>query len=461
MATTKGEQLAGVNLQLNHNQTGENTSNVTGDSHAYGMGFHYTDATCYLTSDLFYLEVVLLPGGGVEEVKVAPHGEAPVSSESFLQLLRSKNFEAFSMKLEGLATQYNIPGDKALKEYDPQVDKILHGRIGCLIAGKEDCPLTIQFYISSSDVLKISYSKVPETERVVHAAQVIVGFSDVTHKLQMASLIPSLPGEMIHSYVLPGAGWATPGLGGTVVHSIPFTHPAHVPALLELLRHQCAINTLLASCVTSRWASPGSVHDLHFEVLPQSDTSFSVTFHQPNTDSLAVLLVNVSDSRQLTCSLFAAGKGDPFMDEYISRVMRRSMSVPVTMQALCGKLAAIPAWLPRPACPDATEAGEDRQPTASPVPAARDAGRSIPAEPGAAAADDDAVLAPPPTEFPQSSTGQENNPTPSDSAYYLMSVATSEPVPEINTSPPVNPYPCASVDVYSHWITNSHIPELI
>lgn len=44
------------------------------------MGFHVTDATCYLTADLFYLEVVLLPGGGVEEVKVAPHGGSPVVS---------------------------------------------------------------------------------------------------------------------------------------------------------------------------------------------------------------------------------------------------------------------------------------------------------------------------------------------------------------------------------------------
>lgn len=32
----------------------------------------------------------------------------------------------------------------------------------------------------------------------------------------------------------------------------------------------------------------GSICDLHFEVLPESETSFSVTFTQPHTDSLAV-----------------------------------------------------------------------------------------------------------------------------------------------------------------------------
>lgn len=44
------------------------------------MGFHFTEGTCYLTADLFYLEVLLLPSGEVQEVKVAPHGEHPVVS---------------------------------------------------------------------------------------------------------------------------------------------------------------------------------------------------------------------------------------------------------------------------------------------------------------------------------------------------------------------------------------------
>lgn len=42
------------------------------------MGFHVTGATCYLTADLFYLEVALLPHGGVEDVKMAPHARSPV-----------------------------------------------------------------------------------------------------------------------------------------------------------------------------------------------------------------------------------------------------------------------------------------------------------------------------------------------------------------------------------------------
>lgn len=41
------------------------------------MGFHTTEATCYLTDALFYLEIGLLPDGEVHEVKVAPHGKPP------------------------------------------------------------------------------------------------------------------------------------------------------------------------------------------------------------------------------------------------------------------------------------------------------------------------------------------------------------------------------------------------
>lgn len=71
------------------------------------------------------------------------------------------------------------------------------------------------------------------------------------------SSVQPLPGGVMHSYVLPGAAWEVPAQRAALVDSIPFTHPAHVPALLELLRHQCAINTLLTSCMTSERARTG------------------------------------------------------------------------------------------------------------------------------------------------------------------------------------------------------------
>ncbi|TNN53774.1 Mediator of RNA polymerase II transcription subunit 1 [Liparis tanakae] len=132
-----------------------------------------------------------------------------------------------------------------------------------------------------------------------------------------------LPGGVMHRYVLAGAAWGGPAQRATAVHSIPFTHPAHVPALLALLRHQCAINALLRSCIASRCGGAGLVCDLHSEVLPESETSFSVTFPRPDADSLAVLLVNVLDSNRITCTLFGSETGCASTEEYLSTVMKR------------------------------------------------------------------------------------------------------------------------------------------
>ncbi|TDG97468.1 hypothetical protein EPR50_G00226220 [Perca flavescens] len=519
-----------------------------------GMGFHVTEATCYLTADLFYLEVVLLPCGGAKEVKVAPHGGFPVPSESLLQPLRSKHFAEFSGKLAGLYTQYNIPGDnesklklfaslqylgkdlqqishlpRLPKDSDSQVDMINNGRIGCLIAGKEDSPMKIQFFIPPTDGMKTSDLQMTDTETVVQAAQVTVGATDVTHMLQMASVIPQppqldahgypvflplseaphealpacfllklqpaipmmlsfvkklshiadvaiadvdlqwaplpkllmrrsranshgetldeqdiiftvpLPGGVMHSYILPGDAWEVPAQRGTVVDSVPFTHPARVPALLDLLRHQCAINTLLRSCIASQCAGTDSACDLHFEVLPESETSFSVTFHRPDADSLAVLLVNVSGLHQITCTLFGAGIGEASLDEYLSTVMKRFMSIPVTLRTLYSKLEKITPAPLSPSRPATTEAENDHSAPSS-----------------TAVTDTNGAL----TTLSQSAAVPECSFSVSGSSVDKSEL--SELLPEINTSPTINPYPFDPVGVYSHWMTNSgQLSELI
>lgn len=55
------------------------------------LGSHLspTETVCYLTADMFYIEVVLLLGGKVEDVRVAHHGEAPVVREMFTSLFKN------------------------------------------------------------------------------------------------------------------------------------------------------------------------------------------------------------------------------------------------------------------------------------------------------------------------------------------------------------------------------------
>ncbi|KAK7887242.1 hypothetical protein WMY93_026863 [Mugilogobius chulae] len=419
-----------------------------------GLGFHITDATCYLTADLFYLEVVLLPCGGVEVVKVAPHGGPLWSpSESFLELLSSP--EAW-----GSFSQYNIPGDTELKlklfdslqalgrdleqishlgrtSDDPssKTDHINRGIVGTVTFGKEDRPLTVQFYVSpdtgltpvSGKLLSImAWVKSTSTQCPGHTAQLTIELTDVHHCLQVTSSITQPPQLDAHGFpvfkspievscdqvpacfllklqpavaMMPSLWkklsqitgvpvpdvdlqWAPlPNLltanthgetmdGQDIISTVvacdrrrnahicflsrslggagsqryfggysSFTHLSHVPVLLKLLRHQCAINSILISAITSKSVSSSLPSELHFEVLPETDTSFTVTFHRPDTDSLSVLVVDVPGSHQVTCRLFGAGLDDPSLEECISAVMKRHRSIPTTLQTLHNKLS--------------------------------------------------------------------------------------------------------------------------
>ncbi|XP_053716166.1 mediator of RNA polymerase II transcription subunit 1-like isoform X2 [Synchiropus splendidus] len=431
---------------FNMSSTSAMRSRLENTAKRQGMGFHTSEHTCYLTSDLFYLEVVLQQQQGeVEDVKVATHGGIPVSSESFLQLLRSKNFAEFSNKLASLHAQYNFPGDNETKlkvfaalqclgkdlaeisqlprvpvDSSSQMDVISHGLIGRLIAGKEDCPLTIEFSESPAEDKSQSLESFTQRAQVAvaesctprqlqkastilkplqldpHGLPVFLPMTEVPHEILPARFLlklqppvpmlrfsvekihqitdaladldlrsapfPSLlrrghlgstaqedteerdsvfstllPCGTTHRYVFPGAVWEMPSKRGTMMESVPFSLPSHVPPVVKLLRHQCFINALLRSCTCPVAVS---APDLHFEVFLESDTSFSVTFHSPDTDSLAVLLVSVPDDHHISCRLFGTREQDLSLEEHLSSMMSRSMSVPLTLQALYVKLAA-------------------------------------------------------------------------------------------------------------------------
>ncbi|XP_028823967.1 mediator of RNA polymerase II transcription subunit 1-like isoform X2 [Denticeps clupeoides] len=490
-----------------------------------GLGSHLspTETACYLTADLFYLEVLLQPDGGVRDVKVAQHGEPPVSSASLAELLRMKNFEAFSTKLEDLASLYNIPGDndtkikmytalqflekdlltishlpRLLSERDVQLDMILNGRTGRVTAGQEGGPMRIQYYISPSDAL--SFTSQTGEDALSQVAVVTVGTSCTAHTLQLASLIPlppqlgplglplfsalgevtsealpatfllklqppvplsssviqrisriteiavtksdqqweplpqllvgsdckeswtaeevlfeqTLPGNQVHRYVLSGSAWAGESWEGCLVDLVPFTHPGHVFPILELLRHQSAANILLSSCLSGLRRFSESPCHLFCELRPESGSSFSVTFHVPDRSSLAVLFVTLADCRRVHCRLFAPELIDSSADEYISRVMTRCMSVPITMRAIHKNLAkAAPCHTA-----DVAEDAEAGPPASS---------NSCPS-PGSKA-----------TATPPSSQG-----------FYVMSVTSAPEGNDANTEAPADPCPVASVAVFSH-----------
>ncbi|XP_062377536.1 mediator of RNA polymerase II transcription subunit 1-like isoform X2 [Sardina pilchardus] len=501
-----------------------------------GLGSHLspTETACYLTADLFYLEVLLKPDGGVDDVKVALHGEAPVSNKLLLQLLRS------------------------LKENDVYIDTVLNGRVGKIVPSGPGTPMKIQYAISPSN--RLLQRHCGDVDGLTQDAVVTLGPREGTHRLQLASLIPSppqtdpqgfplfspleevaseslpatfilrlqpavglcssviqqmekitdvkpeadqqwapllqllirstlgekgfqeswnpgkdanflvtLPGNQVHGYALSGPAWSGSAWEGALIDAIPFTHPAHVPLLLELLRYQSALNMLLASCIKGQQHYPGTSSDLYCEVLPESDSSFSITFLLPGTSSLAVLLVTVVDIRQVCCQLFAPTLIDADMNDYISRVMTRCMSIPITMRAIYKRLIFT----------DPSGTTSDPEISTSPhevntavsvvvdhsLPPAPDLHTGLSETESLGPSEMVSQTGEHPGLVPQSSIKEEEEEDPamcvSPSPCYVMAVSSNQEVSDSNTEATANPYPLSSVCVFPHWSASGHVAEFV
>ncbi|XP_078280526.1 mediator of RNA polymerase II transcription subunit 1 isoform X2 [Rhinoraja longicauda] len=413
------------------------------------LGSHLSPSgtECYITSDMFYVEVLLDPSGQVCDVKVAHHGENPVSCQELVQYLREKNFLEFSKHLKGLVNLYKLPGDNKLKtkmylalqslELDlskmahmfrlatnaSNLDTILQGNVGYLTPRSGGHLMNLKYYVSPYDVFEDgtgaplnlnenvprslgmnvfvtiegptemcklpiaplitgshptdskgtpSFSSVTNTNSVdlpacfflkfpqplpvsAFSIQKLQNFLGITLFDPPTTLVPLY--ELITQFVLSGKDGSAstlqhnmrfyaslPGqqhcfflnkdapihdgryLQGALLHKIPFRHPGQVPRILELLRHQVAYNILIGSCV--------------------------------KRTVLKEVVMDVLDSRQVCCKLYK-GLSDALIctDDFITRVVQRCMSIPVTMRAIRRKAETIQA--DTPALPLIAETVED------------------------------------------------------------------------------------------------------
>ncbi|XP_075684680.1 mediator of RNA polymerase II transcription subunit 1-like [Rhinoderma darwinii] len=133
---------------------------------------------CYITSEMFYIEVQVKKNGHVAFVKLAHHGESPTICKELLLLLRNNDFEGFGKSLEGLLHLYSIPGNSDIKakvyvalhnlEEDmsalfnlsrptndmDRITTILHGKVGFLSLRCGGTPMNIEYYISPYQILE-------------------------------------------------------------------------------------------------------------------------------------------------------------------------------------------------------------------------------------------------------------------------------------------------------------------
>ena len=100
-------------------------------------------------------------------------------------------------------------------------------------------------------------------------------------------------------------------LEGTLITSIPFTHPTHVPQILVFLRQQVLFNVILGSCIRKMSSfssaqsqqSTDSIPRFTFELSYHSMSSVNVTFEHPVDESLASLDIDMRDVTGVKCRL--------------------------------------------------------------------------------------------------------------------------------------------------------------
>ncbi|XP_026327665.1 mediator of RNA polymerase II transcription subunit 1 [Hyposmocoma kahamanoa] len=145
-------------------------------------------------------------------------------------------------------------------------------------------------------------------------------------------LFVSLP-DQTHCYFV----CETRGLEGSMVGSVPFTHPSHVPPLLAALRQQALFNTLIASCVRTQGKQSVDLESVTmFEVSALSWAHISVSLEHPLDESMATLELELSDPAHPRAALHSlhASHQHHHLDEYITRVLQKTHSIPITLRSL-------------------------------------------------------------------------------------------------------------------------------
>ncbi|XP_049873543.1 mediator of RNA polymerase II transcription subunit 1 [Pectinophora gossypiella] len=126
------------------------------------------------------------------------------------------------------------------------------------------------------------------------------------------------------------------GLEGCMVTSVPFTHPSHVAPLLACLRQQALFNALLASTVRLQTKQTVDIESvLMFEVSALSWQHISISLEHPLDESMATVELELSDPAAPRAAVYTLNTPPrDHIDEYITRVLQKSHSIPITLRSL-------------------------------------------------------------------------------------------------------------------------------
>lgn len=177
-----------------------------------------TGKDVFISSDMFYVEVVLDPASGyVNEVKVA-HQSDPVSCPELTNVLRASDFAEFVKHMEGIAAIYQLTADSKqktkaytslhclemdlstlarLQSYISEPINIIHKTpVGVLEPRKGGHAMKLTFFVSPYDLIdRKTKTTLPlhidtvTSKKLGYSANVCIESSSRNHKLQTTTLI--------------------------------------------------------------------------------------------------------------------------------------------------------------------------------------------------------------------------------------------------------------------------------
>uniref|UniRef100_A0A8D8LNG0 Mediator of RNA polymerase II transcription subunit 1 n=1 Tax=Cacopsylla melanoneura TaxID=428564 RepID=A0A8D8LNG0_9HEMI len=168
----------------------------------------------FISSDMFYLEVVLEASGNVKDVKIHHEGRDQQSCEELIQCLQNQDFNDFSVQLESLTSIYQLNAEKKVKSkafaalQSLEADLItlaslqnnikdpfflIHkSPVGALHKRRGGHAMMLTYFVSPYDLLdlKNKISKPLSTDSIDIGYSVTVSMeSSGVHKLQITTLV--------------------------------------------------------------------------------------------------------------------------------------------------------------------------------------------------------------------------------------------------------------------------------
>ena len=97
------------------------------------------NSNCFISSDMFYIEVILDSAGQANDVKLHGHTGEPKSCKELVHILRKKDYKEFRSHLQGLKNRYLLKGHlfyqskilSALEALEEDIVKIMKSDITC------------------------------------------------------------------------------------------------------------------------------------------------------------------------------------------------------------------------------------------------------------------------------------------------------------------------------------------